>query len=498
MATKSTRRRPNTPSRLGVRPPGRSRPTRRPCDPAYPRGVRPPSVDALARSLADTGLPHPLLVDAARAAIGRGDPDGARAEAEAVAAALLRPVVNATGVLLHTNLGRAPLAHEQDADLHEPRAGPDHRRAGVPGRPRRRTAGPGLWRRGGDGGQQRGGRRAPGPGRPGPRPGRGRLPGRAGGDRRRLPDPGDPGHLRRPPRRGGDHQPDPAGRLRAGRGRSRRHRPAAEGPPVQLPDHRLHRGGRPSSALAGARPAGGRRPRVGPARRRLPVARRRPARRGCGTSRGSVRPSRPGPAWSSSPATSCWAGPRPGSSPAGPTSSPPAPAIPWPGPCAPAAWSWPRCRTPPSPTWPGGATTSPSGGMATRSVGDLRARAEALAVGRVVDTAGRGRRRAPCPAPRSPRSASRWTATSGPGCGLRAVPVIARVGRRTGPCWTCAPSSPTRTRCSRPRSPPSPAGGERPCTSSPRPATSTTASRPWWRPSPAPTPTGGPRRRPAA
>ena len=65
--------------------------------------------------MADTGLPHPLLVDAARAAIDRGDPAGARADAEAVAAALLRPVVNATGVLLHTNLGRAPLAHHQDA-----------------------------------------------------------------------------------------------------------------------------------------------------------------------------------------------------------------------------------------------------------------------------------------------------------------------------------------------------------------------------------------------
>jgi L-seryl-tRNA(Ser) seleniumtransferase len=72
--------------------------------------VRPPSVDALARSLADTGLPHPLLVDAARRAIAAGDPATARAEAAAVADALLRPVVNATGVLLHTNLGRAPLA----------------------------------------------------------------------------------------------------------------------------------------------------------------------------------------------------------------------------------------------------------------------------------------------------------------------------------------------------------------------------------------------------
>ena len=70
---------------------------------------RPPSVDALARELADVGLPHPLLVDAARAAIAAGDPSSARARAEAVAAALLGPVINATGVILHTNLGRAPL-----------------------------------------------------------------------------------------------------------------------------------------------------------------------------------------------------------------------------------------------------------------------------------------------------------------------------------------------------------------------------------------------------
>jgi L-seryl-tRNA(Ser) seleniumtransferase len=72
--------------------------------------VHPPSVDALARELADLDLPQPLLVDAARAAVAAGDPASARARAEAVAAALLRPVINATGVLLHTNLGRAPLA----------------------------------------------------------------------------------------------------------------------------------------------------------------------------------------------------------------------------------------------------------------------------------------------------------------------------------------------------------------------------------------------------
>jgi L-seryl-tRNA(Ser) seleniumtransferase len=70
---------------------------------------RPPSVDRLARSLADTGLPHPLLVDAARAAIADGDPDAARRAPDDTARVMLQPVVNATGVLLHTNLGRAPL-----------------------------------------------------------------------------------------------------------------------------------------------------------------------------------------------------------------------------------------------------------------------------------------------------------------------------------------------------------------------------------------------------
>ena len=77
--------------------------------------MRPPSVDAVARELADVGLPHPLLVDAARAAIADGDPSTARQRAERLRLDLLRPVVNATGVLLHTNLGRAPVAHTQQA-----------------------------------------------------------------------------------------------------------------------------------------------------------------------------------------------------------------------------------------------------------------------------------------------------------------------------------------------------------------------------------------------
>jgi L-seryl-tRNA(Ser) seleniumtransferase len=62
----------------------------------------------LARSLTHTGLPHPLLVDAARTAIAAGDHTTAEAVARAMADRMLQPVINATGVLLHTNLGRAP------------------------------------------------------------------------------------------------------------------------------------------------------------------------------------------------------------------------------------------------------------------------------------------------------------------------------------------------------------------------------------------------------
>ncbi len=77
--------------------------------------TRPPSVDKLARSLSSSGLPHPICVVVARAAIDAGDPDSAAHRAEAFRRTLLTPVVNATGVLLHTNLGRAQLAHHQDA-----------------------------------------------------------------------------------------------------------------------------------------------------------------------------------------------------------------------------------------------------------------------------------------------------------------------------------------------------------------------------------------------
>ena len=76
-----------------------------------------PSVEHVLTQL-DPALPHALRAEIARAAVDaarRGTitadavVDDARERARARSLALLGPVVNATGVLLHTNLGRAPL-----------------------------------------------------------------------------------------------------------------------------------------------------------------------------------------------------------------------------------------------------------------------------------------------------------------------------------------------------------------------------------------------------
>src|SRR4051794_25047329 len=85
-----------------------------------------PSVDELARRLDD-----PLAVAAARAVLERareeiragGDPGDLEArlrqELAAARAPSLRRVLNATGVIVHTNLGRAPLADEALAQVVE-------------------------------------------------------------------------------------------------------------------------------------------------------------------------------------------------------------------------------------------------------------------------------------------------------------------------------------------------------------------------------------------
>jgi L-seryl-tRNA(Ser) seleniumtransferase len=80
-----------------------------------------PSVDRILQALGDTGLPAPVVVDAVRRhlkvlrskkTIPGADAivAGIRADLRRLGASRIAPVINATGVLVHTNLGRAPLS----------------------------------------------------------------------------------------------------------------------------------------------------------------------------------------------------------------------------------------------------------------------------------------------------------------------------------------------------------------------------------------------------
>ena len=98
---------------------------------------RPPSVDALARSLQTSGLPQPLLVEIARDAIATGRTADVGLLVEQRRRRLLTSVINGTGVLLHTNLGRAPIGVSTEAsysnlefDLASGKRGSRHRAVG--------------------------------------------------------------------------------------------------------------------------------------------------------------------------------------------------------------------------------------------------------------------------------------------------------------------------------------------------------------------------------
>jgi L-seryl-tRNA(Ser) seleniumtransferase len=84
------------------------------------RGI--PSVDKLAQALNDTGLPHPTIVATIRRELATLRKHGTvpgfeellsrlRSVLEPLRASRIQPVINGTGILVHTNFGRAPLGH---------------------------------------------------------------------------------------------------------------------------------------------------------------------------------------------------------------------------------------------------------------------------------------------------------------------------------------------------------------------------------------------------
>ena len=84
------------------------------------RGI--PSVDQLAQALGDTGLPHPTVVATIRLELAVLRKHGTipgfddilshlRSALGVLRASRIQPVINGTGILVHTNFGRAPLGH---------------------------------------------------------------------------------------------------------------------------------------------------------------------------------------------------------------------------------------------------------------------------------------------------------------------------------------------------------------------------------------------------
>ena len=94
-----------------------------------------PSVDRLLRDFGPCDLPHPLMVSLARDLTSKarqtGNPPASyeavleclRQRVDALRSSRLQPVINATGIVLHTNLGRAPLSPEAVRLMSEVAAG---------------------------------------------------------------------------------------------------------------------------------------------------------------------------------------------------------------------------------------------------------------------------------------------------------------------------------------------------------------------------------------